>query len=537
MVFLARRNGSGSPSSLAGRSRFFSVAITLCLAVIGAQLNMSPASAVLPNMVTAIVDDAISAGQTTSTVTFKARASGLSVPASGYLDFSITPTTGQYTGTLPQLFGLSGYSGTAIASDMSSGSAVKIRYTFSAAWAPSMAQAFISIPAGSISFTGSGPGVFQVEVFDSAGVAQNNVVTTSVNYSQRVTFNANDGSGATTTQVSSTAAGLTYNTFTRNGYVFNGWKTAANGSTVAYADGAQYPFSASITLYADWSPVYTLTFNANDGSGQPAETTQSGAGALGLNGNSFTRSGFTFAGWNTLAAGGGTAYNDFDSFTLSSNTTLYAVWLATAFTLTFDANDSSGSPAQTGQVGYGNIALNPNGFTRTGYTFAGWDTIAAGGGTTYVDSFGTYSLLADGILYAQWTLTPAVVAPTASVAATHASIERTGNRFFVFGAEKIFTIGGKRLAGLQSVSYLNGAAKIISDDEFEIKVDLGNMPIGSHDLVLMFNTGKLIFQEAVIVADPAVLAAAAANRLPKLASKKVVIKKSVAKKVVTKKKK
>jgi uncharacterized repeat protein (TIGR02543 family) len=46
---------------------------------------------------------------------------------------------------------------------------------------------------------------------------------------------------------------LTLNTFTRAGYTFSGWNTAANGSGTAYANGASYPFTADATLYAQWS--------------------------------------------------------------------------------------------------------------------------------------------------------------------------------------------------------------------------------------------------------------------------------------------
>lgn len=612
------------------------------------------------------------------------------------MDFSITPTTGVYTGSLPQLFGLSNYSGTATASDMSSGSTIKIRFTFNGAWVkPSgYTAAFFTIPAGAIAFTGSGPAQFQVEVFDSTGAAQNNVVPLSVNYSQVVTFNANDGSGATTTQVSSTPRGLTYNTFTRNGYVFNGWKTSANGQSVDYADGAQYLFTSSTTLYADWSPVFTLTFNANDGSGTPAETTQTGSGATWLNGNSFSRNGFSFDGWNTLPGGGGTSYTDGDVFTLSanttlyaqwlalsflitfeandgsgaqttqqgvgstsltpntftrsgyaftgwdtlpggggttyadadlftitsnetlyatwspvftltfnandgtgtpaettqvgsgsttlnangfsrngysfagwntlpggggtafangdslslsSNTTLYAVWVANSFTVTFDANDGSGNPAQTSQVGSGVTALNANTFTRNGYTFAGWNTLSGGTGTAYVNSFATYALNANAVLYAQWqAVAPVVVTPPAQTpdptpeapaAITAPLIEAFGLRKFDFGSSKIFELTGVRFDDLLSATAGSVALKILANTPTSIKLDLGNLSIGIYDIVFKFKSGTLIFQEAVNVLDPAIAAAAAANRIPKPDLKKPVVKKPAVKKPIVKKKK
>lgn len=67
-----------------------------------------------------------------------------------------------------------------------------------------------------------------------------------------VTFNNNGGAGSMTAQVESAPTALTTNTFTRTGHTFTGWNTAANGSGTAYANGATYPFTASVTLYAQW---------------------------------------------------------------------------------------------------------------------------------------------------------------------------------------------------------------------------------------------------------------------------------------------
>ena len=73
--------------------------------------------------------------------------------------------------------------------------------------------------------------------------------------SATVTFDVNGGSGSMTSQTAGSAMALTTNTLTRPGYTFSGWNTAANGSGTAYADGAQYAFAASATLYAQWVAV------------------------------------------------------------------------------------------------------------------------------------------------------------------------------------------------------------------------------------------------------------------------------------------
>ena len=60
-------------------------------------------------------------------------------------------------------------------------------------------------------------------------------------------------------QSANTATNLSSNAFTRSGYTFAGWNTAANGSGAAYADGAIFPFTANTTLYAQWTATLATT--------------------------------------------------------------------------------------------------------------------------------------------------------------------------------------------------------------------------------------------------------------------------------------
>jgi uncharacterized repeat protein (TIGR02543 family) len=219
-----------------------------------------------------------------------------------------------------------------------------------------------------------------------------------------VTFNNNGGSGTMANQVANVPTVLTLNTFTRTGYTFAGWNTNAGGTGTAYADGAIYPFSADATLYAQWTalPNHTVTFNSNGGSG--TMTPQTANVPTALTANTFTRTGYTFAGWNTLANGTGTAYANGAIYPFSADATLYAQWTALPnHTVTFNSNGGSGTmTAQTANIP---TALTANTFTRTGYTFAGWNTLANGTGTAYADG-AIYPFSADATLYAQWTALP-----------------------------------------------------------------------------------------------------------------------------------
>ena len=77
-----------------------------------------------------------------------------------------------------------------------------------------------------------------------------------------ITFNANGGTGTMTSQKkdSGKTVALKENTFTREGYVFMGWNTQANGSGTSYADKASYS-GGSVTLYAQWLHP-TATFDS-----------------------------------------------------------------------------------------------------------------------------------------------------------------------------------------------------------------------------------------------------------------------------------
>lgn len=70
--------------------------------------------------------------------------------------------------------------------------------------------------------------------------------------SNTVVFNANGGSGTMADQSGSATAALTTNSFTRSGYAFTGWNTAADGTGTSYSNGGDYPFTTGTTLYAQW---------------------------------------------------------------------------------------------------------------------------------------------------------------------------------------------------------------------------------------------------------------------------------------------
>ena len=157
-----------------------------------------------------------------------------------------------------------------------------------------------------------------------------------------VTYNGNGNTGGTapTDASSPYAAGSNVTvlgntgSLVKTGYVFGGWNTAANGSGTNYAAGATISgIAANTTLYAKWTPVYTVTYNGNGNTGGTAPTDASSPYAAGSNvtvlGNtgSLVKTGYTFDGWNTVANGSGTNYAAGATISgIAANTTLYAKW-------------------------------------------------------------------------------------------------------------------------------------------------------------------------------------------------------------------
>jgi uncharacterized repeat protein (TIGR02543 family) len=146
--------------------------------------------------------------------------------------------------------------------------------------------------------------------------------------SYTVTFNGNGATGGSmANETASAPTALTANAFVDAGYTFAGWNTAANGTGTSYANGATYPFSASATLYAQWTPAtsYTVTFNGNGATGG-SMANETASAPTALTANAFTRTGYTFAGWNTAANGTGTSYANGATYPFSASATLYAQW-------------------------------------------------------------------------------------------------------------------------------------------------------------------------------------------------------------------
>ena len=147
-----------------------------------------------------------------------------------------------------------------------------------------------------------------------------------------VSYNANGGSGAPSSQTKAYGLDLTLSstTPTRSGYTFKGWGTSSSSTTASYQPGGTYTSNSSRTLYAIWESnaptTYTVSYNANGGSGAPASQTKTHGVTLTLSSTKPSRSGYTFLGWSTSSSAKTASYSAGGSYTTNASCTMYAVW-------------------------------------------------------------------------------------------------------------------------------------------------------------------------------------------------------------------
>lgn len=157
----------------------------------------------------------------------------------------------------------------------------------------------------------------------------------------------------------------------------------------------------SVTLSLAAKTHYSVSYNANGGSGAPAAQTKWYGETLTLQSDTPTRTGYTFAGWNTKSDGTGTNYAKSGSYIANTAATLYAKWTANTYAVTFYGNGNTGGSTAAQTKTYGvSLTLRTNGFTKTGYTFKGWATSATGS-VAYTNG-ASYTGNAALDLYAVW---------------------------------------------------------------------------------------------------------------------------------------
>ena len=191
-------------------------------------------------------------------------------------------------------------------------------------------------------------------------------------------------------------------------YSISGNGSATKSVTVTFrnfntdnGDSATKTVSFNVTVPA-WTS-YKITYNANGGSGAPSAQTKWKDQTLTLSSTKPTRTGYSFLGWSTSSSATSATYSAGGSYTSNSAATLYAVWKANTYTVSYNANGGSGAPTNQTKTYDKTLTLSSTKPTRANYTFKGWGTSASATTVAYAAG-ANYTVNASITLYAVWEL-------------------------------------------------------------------------------------------------------------------------------------
>ncbi len=163
---------------------------------------------------------------------------------------------------------------------------------------------------------------------------------------------------------------------------------------------------------------YTVSYNANGGTGTMASSQHEYGTAKKLTANGFSKTGYTFAGWATSENGAKVYDNEQSVINLASSNgatvTLYAIWTANMYSVTPHGNGMSNVSLTGLTIRYGatvNVSLFGT-LNRNGYDFMGWALTSDA--TEGITSFEMPAQ--DVILYAVWQPWPTA---TSAMSATN----------------------------------------------------------------------------------------------------------------------
>ena len=161
--------------------------------------------------------------------------------------------------------------------------------------------------------------------------ASKSITLPAVTWINTITYNANGGSGAPPSQSYSYGNDTTLSSTkpTRTGYTFLGWSLSNSATSPSYSAGQKWGGTneGNYTLFAVWKlNTYTVSYNANGGSGAPSAQTKTYGKNLTLSSTVPTRQNYNFLGWSINQNASTAEYSAGGMYSTNSGATLYAVW-------------------------------------------------------------------------------------------------------------------------------------------------------------------------------------------------------------------
>ena len=247
--------------------------------------------------------------------------------------------------------------------------------------------------------------------------------------SYTITYNANGGSGAPSSQSHSSGATHTVKSTipARFGYTFVGWGTSSS-ATSGYLPGQTFTVTGNRTLYAIWQSAYSCPANLGNGTYSasiigarhckyytitPSSTRKYHIESTGSIDSKIT----IYNSSGTELISDDDAGNDFNfslDYTFQRGQKYYIkihayndnkgtipFTMRAYYNITYNANGGSGAPSSQEKLYGQNIYLSSTIPQRSGYTFLGWATSANATSAQY-SAGATYSAESNATLYAVW---------------------------------------------------------------------------------------------------------------------------------------
>ena len=312
----------------------------------------------------------------------------------------------------------------------------------------------------------------------------------AVDFRLRVVFDYNNATAGDTVNEEYVSFGGEFNfpVPERKGYAFDGWfredsrLTDAQGRSVfewQYEDGG--------IVAAHWAPnINEVIFNANGGEGQMAAQSIATDESAKLAANTFTRKGYTFAGWAENETGS-VVYKDGAEYTMGAESSyeLFAVWIANRNEIVFEGNGATGGSMDSQFIATdSSAALSSNAFEKAGYTFAGWAT-STEGEAVYSDG----AIFAMGAeqkytLYAVWEATEYTIEYNLN----NGSAEGNPSAYTVESADIVLNSPAR--AGYRFIGWTGTG---LSEPALSVTIQMGSTGNREYTAVWEANTNTIVF--------------------------------------------
>jgi uncharacterized repeat protein (TIGR02543 family) len=179
-------------------------------------------------------------------------------------------------------------------------------------------------------------------------------------------------------------------TLVKTNWTFKGWSTNQTATTEQYTQGSTFTISAATVLFAVWTenPKYTVVYDGNGATSgsapvDPDSSYYTGSTVTVLGQGSLLKANHNFIGWSTTQNAISAQFTQGQTFTITENTWLFAVWEEyPKYSVVYDGNGSTDgvTPSDSGMYYQGSsvtVLANTGGLTKTGYVFKGWATSSA----------------------------------------------------------------------------------------------------------------------------------------------------------------